>query len=261
MSSRKLTPEDKQEILNLYCQTPETTSTLADRYGVSSSTVSRLLKSELAGQEYEALIQQKRLSRTQKSELEPVVTVPKPKPAPSLATPIIDRTPDLPNSENETPELEAVEAMSLGEMLGEDLEDDDDLEDDGDLDENDWDDGESEELEFEAAIAPDRQVEILPFADARFPRTCYLVIDRTAELIAPPLKEFTHLGSIPLEETQQKTLPVFDNHRVARRYSNRFQRVIKVPDGKLFQKTSPHLQAKGITRILFEGRIYSLAGP
>ena len=102
---------------------------------------------------------------------------------------------------------------------------------------------------------------MLPLSDAAFPRTCYLVIDRTSELIARPLKEFSHLGTIPAEETLQKTLPVFDNHRIARRFSNRFQRVIKVPDGKMLQKTSSHLQAKGITRIIMDGRIYSLSSP
>ncbi|MBH8553457.1 helix-turn-helix domain-containing protein, partial [Nostocaceae cyanobacterium CENA357] len=44
---RKLTDSDKQEILKLYRETAETTSTLAERYDVSNSTISRLLKSTL----------------------------------------------------------------------------------------------------------------------------------------------------------------------------------------------------------------------
>jgi hypothetical protein len=84
------------------------------------------------------------------------------------------------------------------------------------------------------------------------------VVDRGAELIARPLKEFSDLGRIPLEEVQEKTLPVFDNHKVARRFSNRSQRVIKVPDGRMLQKTRSHLQAKGITRLLIDGQVYSL---
>jgi hypothetical protein len=81
-----------------------------------------------------------------------------------------------------------------------------------------------------------------------------------AELIVRPLKEFAHLGKIPPEEVQQKTLPVFDNHRVARRFSNRTQRVIKVPDSRILHKTSSHLQAKGITRIFLDGKVYALGG-
>jgi hypothetical protein len=95
-------------------------------------------------------------------------------------------------------------------------------------------------------------------SEASLPKTCYLVVDRAAELIVRPLKEFSDLGRIPAEEVQEKTLPVFDNHRVARRFSNRSQRVIKVPDGRMLQKTCSHLQAKGITRLLIDGQVYSL---
>ena len=68
MSPKKLTEDDKQEILDLYRQTPETTSTLAERFGVSSSTISRFLKMSLSENEYEVLIQQKRLARVSKAD-------------------------------------------------------------------------------------------------------------------------------------------------------------------------------------------------
>ena len=61
---RKLTDSDKQEILKLYRESAETTSTLAERYGVSNSTISRLLKSTLPEEEYEYLVSLKRAART-----------------------------------------------------------------------------------------------------------------------------------------------------------------------------------------------------
>ncbi|HAZ49781.1 MAG TPA: hypothetical protein DDW76_37385 [Cyanobacteria bacterium UBA11369] len=85
------------------------------------------------------------------------------------------------------------------------------------------------------------------------------MVDRAAELVVKPLKDFADLGLIPTEEVQERTLPVFDNHRVARRFSNRTQRVIKVPDGKMLQKVGDHLKAKGITRLLIDGQVYSLS--
>ena len=98
-----------------------------------------------------------------------------------------------------------------------------------------------------------------PLSQASLPRTCYLVIDRSAELIVKALAEFADLGAIPEAEVKQKTLPVFDNHRIAKRFSHRRERVIKVPDGRMLQKTSHHLQDKGITRLLIDGQIYSLS--
>ena len=395
MSPRKLTENDKQEILEQYRTSQATTSTLAKSYEVSSSTISRFLKNKLSSVEYEDLIQQKRLARTPrgeksakkaedstkktetsqnrqsdqaKSKQEEVETVdtdvttdneltsiqtPESVPETSIATPesepeskptiiprrrrrsaaasesapeIIDKvespTPqlepektinklvldkkiinpeeleistsgklnldadeDLSVSVEETsdlqqvandaptdnsplsqrlilkadrvePELEDdeddVDLITLKEMLGEDLEDFNDDEDDED--DEDWED---DEISYRTGSSLS-DVKILPLSQASFPRTCYLVIDRAAELIVKPLSEFADLGMIPQEENRQKTLPVFDNHRIAKRFSHRRERIIKVPDGRMLQKTSRYLQDKGITRLLIDGQIYSL---
>ncbi|MEM8639943.1 MAG: transposase [Cyanobacteria bacterium P01_G01_bin.54] len=388
MSPRKLTAEDKEEILERYRQPQETTSTLADRFSVSSSTISRFLKSRLNEGEYEELIQQKRLSRTpsgaaqvmnefQKQEQQgveaaapsptdpemPIVSVtstasavdpssskvpPTPAPGdvhidipvattdvardaePPSAEPIIvptrraatsrrrrssappiseplespvvaERELNPPTSEvlespvvagdaslsadaspsavpgidtngsalrmprplkastredlvdEGTDEDDEVDVHTLEEMLGEDIDLDDE-------DEEDWDDEEDDDGDALPLSTGDRasEVQVLPLSDAHFPRTCYLVIDRAAELITHPLQDFRDLGHIPGSEASQRTLPVFDNHRVARRFSKRTQRVIKVPDSELFTKTRSYLQARGITRLLLDGQVYAL---
>ncbi|ELR98636.1 hypothetical protein GLO73106DRAFT_00024730, partial [Gloeocapsa sp. PCC 73106] len=150
-----------------------------------------------------------------------------------------------------------VDVITLNEMLGEDLEDEDDEDDEDDYEEDeDW---EEQTSDFATQILTHGrpQVEVLPLSEAYFPKVCYVVIDRFAELITRPLQEFADLGKIPLTEIQQKTLPIFDNQKVARRFSNRSQRVIKVPDGRLFKKTSGYLKAKGITRLLIDGQVYA----
>ena len=87
MSSRKLSEQDIQELLDLYRQPGETTSTLASRYGVSNSTVSRILKNSLPETEYEILVQQKRSSRSQPSiEAEPTPEPPAIAPEPAASS-------------------------------------------------------------------------------------------------------------------------------------------------------------------------------
>ncbi|BAU64708.1 hypothetical protein STA3757_20810 [Stanieria sp. NIES-3757] len=310
MSPKKLTKEDKQEILNLYRHSEATTSTLATRYGVSSSTISRFLKNNLSATEYEDLIQQKRLARTpgktdflqEQILIEPTVEIPtqtqKTLPivdssetievenAPTeisatvektdfsiappkefdhlevekLAAPIneSDRVSDLEK------EIDDANIIALGEIFGDDITDLDDLEDDEDDLEDDEDDWETEteterQISYLYANSGTAKIKILPLSAASFPKICYIVVDRSAELIARPLENFADLGKIPKEEFQQQTLPIFDNHRVARRFSHRRERVIKVPDGRMLQKTSHYLQAKGITRLLIDGQIYSLS--
>lgn len=313
MSLKKLTDADKETILNLYRQTTETSSTLAQQYGVSSSTISRLLKASLSDREYEDLIHQKRLVRFHKTdsqltmplsppeeeqELPPEVPEPPqpptilggrtrrrssrkqsptPEPPPSLPAAPTDAEPvvlPLPGACSPPPEtrqavpilaslpiLKNVDLGAIVKDLDDDLEDGEDeldlLEEDLDgEEEEDWD--ESEQGNFVPTLKEEVSVQVLPLTAAVLPPTCYLVVDRLAELIVRPLREFAHLGMIDPQEVQQKTLPVFDNHRVARRFSHRSQRVIKVPDSSLLYKATPQLRDKGITRIFLDGRVYSL---
>ncbi|NWF59054.1 MAG: helix-turn-helix domain-containing protein [Fischerella sp.] len=60
---KRLTEQEKQNILQLYRETNETTTTLASKYNVTESTISRLLKNSLPMQEYEHLIRLKRAAR------------------------------------------------------------------------------------------------------------------------------------------------------------------------------------------------------
>ncbi|NWF58235.1 MAG: transposase [Fischerella sp.] len=317
---RKLTESDKQEILKLYRQTAETTSTLAERYDVSNSTISRLLKSTLAEDEYEYLVSLKRAARTpegraqvsyenppvfiqpklepEEEPLEPLEEeVPEEQPSPIAMTeeqvshrrrvrrrssapseptpPVAEQLELLPQIQEVTnipsPLVEdtRADAKVIAEMLGEDLLDEsEELEDlDEDLDEEDFEDEDFEEEEdfVEAprlvtrARTGDAFVRVLPLSAASLPRTCYLVIDRSSELITRPLRDFGDLGHIPSLETQERTLPVFDNHRVAKRFSTKRDRVVKVPDSRMLHKARYHLEAKGITRLLIDGQVYSLS--
>lgn len=304
MSARKLSDADKKAILEEYRQPGETTLTIANRYGVSNSTISRMLKSSLSSEEYEVLIQQKRAARGQTSMPEtPAETEPPPAPEPAESErTVYSVSAELPrrirkrssadsssNREDSVQlDLEFAEERKEKEekapiltndvsyssdphdpepddLEDEGLEDEDDFDEDDDLDEFDEDEDEDEDDLSDLDVPlPKRgtrilgQLRILPFEEALLPKTCYIVVDRTAELIARPLKEFGDLGQIPPEEIQEKTLPVFDNHRVARRFANRSQRVTKVPDGKMLQRVKEYIQAKGITRILVDGQVYSL---
>jgi transposase-like protein len=327
MSPRKLSDSDREKILDLYRNSEETTSTLATRYGVSSSTISRFLKNNLSESEYEDLIQAKRLARTSnltsgattesqsekksksaQKELEeetkldekdqavaetssseeatipPIVKLKanqeeddQKQDTDELDTSDLEIDKNIPESESpimpitsqkdddelvqnnssityldEESDLESINLIQA--MFGEDIDDEDDFDDEDDED-DDWD--EEEEVSPQE-ITHTNQIRVLPLSQASFPHTCYLVIDRSAELITRPLKEFADLGKIPSEEVSQPTLPIFDNHRVAKRFSHRRGKVIKVPDGRILQKTSEHLSAKGITRLLMDGKIYAL---
>ena len=292
MSPRKLTDATKKEILKLYRETEATTSTLAERYGVSSSTVSRFLKNSFSSEEYEQLIQKKRLARNPRGleeegaaadlseEAIEVIGFPaahiaakdeqafqQPIASVEQLTLLMDTAypPEADNSEDAAINGDkTLETANLNEFFVEAIEEEeeeDELDEDWDEEEDEDEDEEEEELAgsyLGPTIVKTAQLQILPLSAAAFPKTCYLVIDRAAELITRPLKDFAELGKVPPQEIQQRTLPIFESHRIARRFSKRKEKVIKVPDGRLIEKAHAQLEAKGITRLLMDGRIYAL---
>jgi transposase-like protein len=313
MSSRRLTASEKQDVVDLYRQSGENATELADRFGVSNSTIGRILKTAIPQEEFDALLQAKRRGFIEDTidipEVIPTPVVPevvapatKPrisrvkdivKPAPvALPEPVEPPAPvstskplpkkriissrsapapapdpidedDFEDDEDEMalpPTMDAAEFQDVAAELSHALDLDDEEEDLDDFDEEEDldDDGDDRDL---PAIHLEAQagMTIRPFHEAALPRVCYLVIDRSAELVAPPLREFAELGSLSAQEADIKTLPVFDNHRVAKRFSNsRTHRVIKVPDSQIVNKTVQYLVAKGITRMLLDGQVYSL---
>ena len=100
----------------------------------------------------------------------------------------------------------------------------------------------------------------LPLADATLPSSVYMLVDKTVELQAKPLKEFPELGHLPADEEERQALMVFSNPRQAKRHCGRTQRVIKVPDTRIFERTASYLLAQGISRVVMEGSLYSLPG-
>lgn len=289
MTRSKLSDSDKQTITQLFRESEETIAQLATRFEVSSSTIRRIIKSQLPDQEYDALIatkQEKRGPKSSRSQTSAPVAktevVEEPKSvkvidAPVRPAPIKKRKrTDEPAVEaaEETPSLAVAQLddqEDLAEIIAEIEHDLHDLpasnvEEDTEIDEFDSDDSEDADLEdgVEAVdglgmnLEAVELIQVLPFSEAKFPKTCYLVVDRSSELITRPLQAFGELGTIPEQEVDAKTLPIFDNHRIARRFSHRTQRIVKVPNSNVLKKTCPQLLAKGITRLLINGHVYSL---
>jgi transposase-like protein len=309
MTPTKLSDSEKLEIIELYRTTQENTITLADRYGVSSSTIRRILQSSIPEDEYKDLVQQKqkRPSRSPKNIDQDTEDLDK-----SVGGEILDkegsdyredevygmvkrrRRRSSSSSDAKTEQRIELSKLSLTtqytqesnnvfesgygspaeeiqEILAGDLReqpqnlDDDDFEND-DLEgfDGEFDDEDKEEEGVETSYNISihnpsySEVKVHNLTEAVLPKICYLVIDKFTELVTKPLIAFGELGQIPVEESQEKTLPIFDNHRVAHRFSARNQRVLKVPDSKILRKTTIYLQAKGITRLLIDGQVYKL---
>ena len=251
MAATRLTDSQKIEIVDRY-RAGEGSAELAEAYGCSTNTVSRVVKAGLEPAEYEQLKQQRnrplKLSPEQDS---PEQVVPE------------QVVPELVASEPEPLEPEPLEPAGDDDdhaVLA--IDDADDFGDDAnDLDFAD------DDLADQFVAVPlllvhhvGEPAQCQPLADAPLPASVYMLVDKTVELQAKPLKDFPELGQLPAGEEERQALMVFANPRQAKRHCGRTQRVIKVPDTRILERTAPYLIAQGISRVVMEGSLYSLPG-
>lgn len=191
---------------------------------------------------------------------------------------VADRDEDL---ADDVPSILAIDdADDFGSDDEDDVEDDDDEEDFGSEED---DDAEPEDDDPAAGTAAGRPrgsrrqavaalaalglapaagqpVETRPLEGATLPASLYMLVDKTVELQARPLSDFPELGPLEADDEDRQVLVAYGNPRQAKRQCGRSQRVIKIPDPAVFERTSRFLVAQGISRVLIEGSLYSLPG-
>ena len=316
MARTKLTAEARAQIVDGYRQPGVTVSMLAEQFGVSSSTASRVLKEDIPADEYKKLVRQKRGGRPSKQkqasqpsllDTAPVAAAIEPSAGDNLeldattgdtqlsATNLSADVEFVSEQEagtidgdgEDSDELDDVDEQLGAELFGDDDDDDNEFagvddaddEDDDDDDDEQWDEQPTQvevvgpppvwysAIQASPDSAPPVQHEPINIAvleDEDLPNQCFAVVDRFQELTVCLLQEFNHLGDIPSELAEAKTLPLFDSHRVARRFSDRFRhrgrhkhRVIGFP-GYFLSTAREQLQEKGITHLLLDNQVYEL---
>jgi hypothetical protein len=243
MPAPRLTDSQKQELVARYRQ-GDTAQALAEAYGCSPNTVSRVVKAALSPEEMAASRKQ---GRSAKAE-----------PAAVVADPVVELA--APDEEDVLPADDDAGVLAIDDA-DEFGDDDDDFADDG------LDDDEAD-LEAELAdpapafsLPQGERPQTKPLQPGLLPSSVYMLVDKTVELQAKPLREFPELGALPEEELELQALMLFTNPRQAKRQCGRSQRVIKVPDSEVLQRRSSYLVAQGITRLVIEGgALYSLPG-
>ena len=276
MAAGRLSDSQKQELVVQY-RAGVASSALAKAFGCSVNTVSRTVKALLSPEEYEALKKQRGRGGAAQARLPLAVAE---EPSPASAESSTDECAEAPSASAEcAPEPEPAEPATAPAELAEEPIDEpsslalDDADDFGSEDPEDEelsgladDDGESEAF---VAIAPLSVTGDLdsnspcvskPLVVSDLPGSLYLLVDREVELKGTLVKDFSELGAVAAEEENQKAIAVFANPRQAKRQCGRSQRVIKVPDTGVFERTAPFILAQGISRLVLEGTLYALPG-
>ena len=82
-----------------------------------------------------------------------------------------------------------------------------------------------------------------------FPKIVYMIVDKKIELETKLLKDYPEWQFLPEDDLNRKTIEIYFDLKIAKRFCNKEQKVIKVPNTNVFKIVSPILISKGISRI------------
>ena len=69
-----------------------------------------------------------------------------------------------------------------------------------------------------------------PLNEIEFPNVVYMVVDKKIELEVKLLKDYPEWQFLSENELNRKTIEIFSDLKIAKRYCNKDQKVIKVPN-------------------------------
>lgn len=274
MAARRLSDSEKQDLVGRY-KAGESTAALAEAFGCSSNTVSRTVKALLPPEAYAALKASRQKGGTVVAVAQPLLEIPPLEVSPLEVSPLEV----APNSTTDPEPISTVDASSeedhkpessVGEFSTEEsstLA----LDDAADFAEESDDQGSGVEqpvpmdvftelvpLIGVAGLSGSAPIETQPLSPGVLPGSVYMLVDKVVELDARPLRDFPELGALDSVDQDRQGLFLFSNPRAAKRQCGRSQRVIKVPDTTVFERTSSYLLKRGITRLVMEGTVVAL---
>ena len=117
---------------------------------------------------------------------------------------------------------------------------------------------EIEPLSYEIDNSKQKDLSSIPITEIDFPTTVFMVVDKKIELEVKYLKDYPDWQFLSNEDLNRKTIEIFDDLKIAKRFCNKEQKVLKVPNANVFKLVAPILLSKGITRIVNSDKLISL---
>ncbi len=263
MISRRLTKTQKAEILEAY-RSGDNANYLAEKYNCTSNTINRTVKTLLTESEY-ALLKKNRskINKTLKEKMEDIeqdnsLNKFKGKVKEEYLSVTVDEKSDT----DVFAEIAPLELVGSDELVV-DLNFENTQNKNQDIDEN----NKSFEHAFEV-IEPlsssfdfdqknlEEDFEILNYES--LPDSVYMIVDKKVELELQAISDLPEWSFLPENELKRIAIVLFSNQRTAKRICSRNQRVIKIPNTKVFNLSKSYLISKGITRLIFEESIIGL---
>jgi len=97
-----------------------------------------------------------------------------------------------------------------------------------------------------------------PLENFNFPKIVYMIVNKKIELQIKYLKDYPDWQFLSKDELSRKTIEIYVDLKNAKRYCNKEEKVIKVPNTEVFKIVAPVLLSRGISRIVSSDKLISL---
>ena len=113
-------------------------------------------------------------------------------------------------------------------------------------------------IDYEMDNSSRPELSSVPISEIEFPRVVYMIVDKKIELETKPLKDYAEWQFLSTDELNRKTIQIFEDFKNAKRFCNKEQKVIKVPNTDVFKIVAPILVSRGISRIVSGDKLIAL---
>jgi hypothetical protein len=113
-------------------------------------------------------------------------------------------------------------------------------------------------LDFDVDNNKQKDLSSIPLVDITLPKIVYMIVDKKIELVIKNLRDFPDWHFLSEDELKRKTIEIFNDLKTAKRFCNKEQKVIKVPNSEIFKIVAPALLSKGISRIINDNQLIAL---
>ena len=223
--AKRLTEKQKKEIIKLF-KLGETIETLSQKFSCTKFTISRNLKKNIDENKYNELIK---------------------------ASKDTNKNPDLKDNSSRS-NKKFLKTVSVDRKLS-----DEDMQDETSNEvflTNPF--LEITPLSCEISDTNQRDLSSIPISEIQFPKMVFMIVDKTIELETKFLKDYPDWQFLSKNELERKTIEIFEDLKSAKKYCNKEQKVLKVPNPEVFRIVAPILISRGITRIVSSDKLIAL---
>ncbi|MDC3170803.1 hypothetical protein OA860_00370 [Prochlorococcus sp. AH-716-E13] len=113
-------------------------------------------------------------------------------------------------------------------------------------------------LDYEIENSERKELSSVHISDVDFPKVVYMVVDKKIELEIKSLKDYPEWQFLPSHDLDRKSIEIYFDLKIAKRFCSKEQKVIKVPNTDVFRIAAPILISRGISRIVSSDKLIAL---